>query len=264
MERVDTMDDWMNVPSATDMEEHIREFFVVTAFPQGVRVLDGCHFPASLTKTYASDYYNYNGWYSIILLVPVDHSYRFRHTNVGSPGRCHDSDITRFFDMGYLNNVHHDQTIATIGPDTQASDMVRLERFSWDFAKGAEESCQKIDHYARLYANAFEPDEILPQGCITPASRVCTLSVVDFRASWKQVFDERFATRGQFHEPGGNLATVIMVHQTGRFRIATCSDLNATAVEIPYEQHGRCSDSSAARSGSCLSTPKSGFITQSA
>ncbi|XP_075726867.1 uncharacterized protein LOC142768752 [Rhipicephalus microplus] len=74
------------------------------------------------------------------------------------------SDITRFFDMGYLNNVHHDQTIATIGPDTQASDMVRLERFSWDFAKGAEESRQKIDHYARLYANAFEPDEILPQG----------------------------------------------------------------------------------------------------
>ncbi|XP_049274324.1 serpin B3 [Rhipicephalus sanguineus] len=174
------------------------------------------------------------------------------------------SDIMRFFDMGYLNNVHHDQSIVTIGPDTQTSEVVRLERFSWDFSKGAEESRQKIDHYARLYANAFEPDEILPQGCIKPSSLVCMLSVVDFRGSWKQAFDDRTATRGLFHESDGRATTVIMVHQTGRFRVAKCPDLNATAVELPYETPGQCPRSATCRSHSGLSTPKSGSITKAA
>ncbi|KAH9360389.1 hypothetical protein HPB48_008385 [Haemaphysalis longicornis] len=31
--------------------------------------------------------------YSIILLALVDHRYRFRYTNVGSPGRCHDAYV---------------------------------------------------------------------------------------------------------------------------------------------------------------------------
>ncbi|KAL3192606.1 hypothetical protein MRX96_058828 [Rhipicephalus microplus] len=74
------------MPSPTDMEEHMREFFAVTGFPQGVGALDGCHFPVSPPKKYASDYYNYKGWYSMILLALVDHRYRFRYTNVGSPG----------------------------------------------------------------------------------------------------------------------------------------------------------------------------------
>ncbi|KAL3195898.1 hypothetical protein MRX96_045479 [Rhipicephalus microplus] len=61
-----------------------KEFF--TGFPQGVGALDGCHFTVSPPKKYASDYYNYKGWYSMILLALVDHRYRFRYTNVGSPG----------------------------------------------------------------------------------------------------------------------------------------------------------------------------------
>ncbi|KAH8031321.1 hypothetical protein HPB51_016213 [Rhipicephalus microplus] len=55
-------DDWVKMPSPTDMEEHMREFFAVTGFPQGVGALDGCHFPVSPPKKYASDYYNYKGW----------------------------------------------------------------------------------------------------------------------------------------------------------------------------------------------------------
>ncbi|KAH7976923.1 hypothetical protein HPB52_021500 [Rhipicephalus sanguineus] len=55
-------DDWVKMPSPADMEEHMREFFAVTGFPQGVGALDGCHFPVSPPKKYASDYYNYKGW----------------------------------------------------------------------------------------------------------------------------------------------------------------------------------------------------------
>ncbi|KAL1447466.1 hypothetical protein MTO96_044281 [Rhipicephalus appendiculatus] len=86
-------EDWVKMISPADMEEHMREFFAVTGFPQGVGALDGCHFPVSPPKKHASDYYNYKGWYSMILLALVDHRYRFRYTNVGSPGRCHDSFV---------------------------------------------------------------------------------------------------------------------------------------------------------------------------
>ncbi|XP_054921268.1 serpin B3-like isoform X2 [Dermacentor andersoni] len=169
------------------------------------------------------------------------------------------SDITRRFDMGYLNNVHHEQTLATIDPDTQASEVLRLERFSWDFAKAAEESRQGIDHYARLYANAFEPAEILPQGCITPSSLVCMVSVVEFRGSWKQAFDDRTATRETFYESDGSFTPVVMVHQTGRFRFAKCTDLRATAIELPYELPGKRQGAEPSRTS--VSTPTSGIVT---
>ncbi|KAL3189882.1 hypothetical protein MRX96_020895 [Rhipicephalus microplus] len=79
--------------TAEEMARHIQEFEAVTGFRQGVGALDGCHFPISPPKEHATDYYNYKGWYSIILLALVDHRYRFRYINVGAPGRCHDSHV---------------------------------------------------------------------------------------------------------------------------------------------------------------------------
>lgn len=174
------------------------------------------------------------------------------------------SDSKRRFDMGYLNNVHHEQTLVTIDPETQASEVLRLERFSWDFAQAAEESRQEIDHYSRLYAKAFEPAEILPQGCITPCSLVCMVSVVDFRGSWKHAFDDRTATRETFYESDGTFTSVVMVHQTGRFRFAKCADLCATAIELPYEEPGRFQVTPPSQSVSNASSPKSGITTPSA
>lgn len=52
--------DWINMPE--NMAEHIREFSAVTAFPQAVGAMDGCHFPVSPPKEHAADYRNYKGW----------------------------------------------------------------------------------------------------------------------------------------------------------------------------------------------------------
>ncbi|XP_075731418.1 uncharacterized protein LOC142774668 [Rhipicephalus microplus] len=79
--------------TAEEMARHIQEFEAVTGFRQGVGALDGCHFPISPPKGHVTDYYNYRGWYSIILLALVDHRYRFRYINIGAPGRCHDSHV---------------------------------------------------------------------------------------------------------------------------------------------------------------------------
>ncbi|KAG0430745.1 hypothetical protein HPB47_021501 [Ixodes persulcatus] len=87
--------DWLKMMTAAELPDHVREFQAALEFPQGIAALDGCHFPVSPPKVNASDYYNYKGWYSIILLALVDHRYRFRYVNVGTPGRCHDAHVFR-------------------------------------------------------------------------------------------------------------------------------------------------------------------------
>ncbi|KAH6919998.1 hypothetical protein HPB50_029014 [Hyalomma asiaticum] len=75
------------------MVEHIREFTAMLEFPQAIGALDGCHFPVSPPKENATDYRNYKGWYSMILLTLVHHRYRFLYISLGSPGRCHDAHV---------------------------------------------------------------------------------------------------------------------------------------------------------------------------
>ncbi|XP_064487325.1 uncharacterized protein LOC135399499 [Ornithodoros turicata] len=84
---------WICMVRRNEMESHMREFHAVTGFPQAIRALGGCHLPVSPPKLHATDYYNYKGWYSIILLALVDHQYKFKYINVGSPGRCHDAHV---------------------------------------------------------------------------------------------------------------------------------------------------------------------------
>ncbi|XP_075539862.1 uncharacterized protein LOC142574721 [Dermacentor variabilis] len=78
--------DWLKMLRPADMDEHIREFMAVCDFPQAVGALDGCHFPVSPPEEHATDYYNYKGWHSIILLALVDHKYRFRYINFSFSG----------------------------------------------------------------------------------------------------------------------------------------------------------------------------------
>lgn len=55
--------------------------------------LDGSHIEIQPPKEHATDYYNYKGWYSIVLLACVDYKYRFMYINVGATGRNNDSYI---------------------------------------------------------------------------------------------------------------------------------------------------------------------------
>nr|XP_036226946.1 uncharacterized protein LOC118682390 [Bactrocera oleae] len=67
--------------------------FEVLGFPQCLGAIDGCHIEVHPSSEDAVDYYNYKGWYSTVLLALVDAKYRFIYINVGSPGRCNDSQI---------------------------------------------------------------------------------------------------------------------------------------------------------------------------
>ena len=61
--------------------------------PQCVGAIDGCHIHISSPAMNLTDYYNRNGWYSMILQGVVYHSYRFIDINVGWPGSVHDARV---------------------------------------------------------------------------------------------------------------------------------------------------------------------------
>ncbi|XP_049528892.1 uncharacterized protein LOC125947697 [Dermacentor silvarum] len=98
------------------MAKHIQELEAVCGFRQGVGALDGCHFPILPPKEHATDYHNYKGWHSIVLLALVDHKYRFRYVNVGAPGRSHDAHM---FGLSKLSKIIDsplfETPLATIG-----------------------------------------------------------------------------------------------------------------------------------------------------
>ncbi|XP_077553387.1 ipis-1-like [Haemaphysalis longicornis] len=172
--------------------------------------------------------------------------------------RC--SDTRRRFDMGYVNNVHSDQGVPTVHTNSETDEPLRLEHFSWDFAEDAEQSSADIDRYLRLYASSFEPGEILPPGSITSKSQVWVVSVVDFRGSWMHEFDDCTPTGKPFYDSADEAPTIVlMLSQTGSFRTATCDDLEATALELPY-----WSPSLSTENATGVSSPSFGARTTSA
>ena len=76
-----------------EIEETVRDFWDLWGYPQCLGAIDGCHIAVSPPKEQATDYYNYKGWYSVVLLAVVDSKYRFRYVHIGTPGRVNDAFI---------------------------------------------------------------------------------------------------------------------------------------------------------------------------
>ncbi|XP_039968766.1 putative nuclease HARBI1 [Bactrocera tryoni] len=81
----------------------IVEGLKMMGFPQCFGAVDGCHIEVQPKKDEAVDYYNYKGWYSVILLASCDHRSKFTYINIGSTGRNNDSYI---FERSSLKHFH--------------------------------------------------------------------------------------------------------------------------------------------------------------
>lgn len=64
-------------------------------FPNCVGAIDGKHFRIRCPPRSGTDYFNYKGYYSLVLLAIVDHDYKFTFADVGSHGPCSDAGIWR-------------------------------------------------------------------------------------------------------------------------------------------------------------------------
>ncbi|XP_037940666.1 uncharacterized protein LOC119673458 [Teleopsis dalmanni] len=80
-------------PLTSDKVNECIRGFEVLGFPQCLGAMYGSHIEIKPESQNAVDYYNYKGWYSIVLFALVDYRYRFLYRNVGYPGRVNDSFI---------------------------------------------------------------------------------------------------------------------------------------------------------------------------
>lgn len=86
--------------SQEDLEEKAREYNKRWNFPNCVGAIDGKHVRIKCPPKSASLYYNYKGFYSIILLAIVDANYKFIYIDVGSYGKEGDSGVFEKSVMG--------------------------------------------------------------------------------------------------------------------------------------------------------------------
>ncbi|XP_054083754.1 putative nuclease HARBI1 isoform X2 [Zeugodacus cucurbitae] len=99
-----TLSDCINAyPPHPQELRRIVEGFKLMGFPQCFGAVDGCHIEVQPKKVEAIDYYNYKGWYSVILLASCDQRSKFTYINIGSTGRNNDSYI---FERSSLKKFH--------------------------------------------------------------------------------------------------------------------------------------------------------------
>lgn len=66
-----------------------------TNFPQCVGAIDGKHVRVIMPYHSSSLFFNYKGFFSVVLIAMCDANYCFRYVNIGAPGKNSDSGIFR-------------------------------------------------------------------------------------------------------------------------------------------------------------------------
>ena len=88
--------DYMKVPQSEDeWNDLINKTDIRWQFPNAYAAADGKHIGILCPCKSGSDYYNYKGFYSVVLLAFVDYDYKFLIAEVGCQGRISDGGVYR-------------------------------------------------------------------------------------------------------------------------------------------------------------------------
>ncbi|CAB3222652.1 unnamed protein product [Arctia plantaginis] len=89
-----TSEEWMTVE---------RQFHHLWHFPHCIGAMDGKHVVIQAPNNTGSDFFNYKGDFSIVLLALVDANYKFTYVDVGCKGRISDGGV--FKNTGVYANL---------------------------------------------------------------------------------------------------------------------------------------------------------------
>lgn len=71
-----------------DFERIAAQFFDLWQLPNCVGAIDGRHMRIKAPPTSGSQFYNYKGFFSVVLLAAVDAHYKFTWVDIGQYGKC--------------------------------------------------------------------------------------------------------------------------------------------------------------------------------
>nr|CAH7769437.1 unnamed protein product [Callosobruchus chinensis] len=80
----------MPVPSNGDFQQITKDFYEIWNFPNCIGALDGKHIRMHCPNNSGSLYFNYKGYFSIVLQALVDANYKFINIDVGGYGKQSD------------------------------------------------------------------------------------------------------------------------------------------------------------------------------
>ena len=95
---------YVKMPSNERMKEIIEEFETLWGFPQVIGAIDDSHIPILKPADSPSDYFNWKGFYSIIIQGVVDSHGLFMDVNIGWPGKVHDARV--FHNSTFYSKCH--------------------------------------------------------------------------------------------------------------------------------------------------------------
>lgn len=101
-----------------------------------------------------------------------------------------------------------------------------------DFISSSEQSRQTINEYINKKTNNLIKD-LIPDGGITPFTRLVLTNAIYFKAHWQQMFDKNATFDGLFNLDDNMEVTVPMMSQKSFFNYARNS--TCQAIELPYE-----------------------------
>ena len=94
--------------------------------PHAVGALDGKHIAIKKPKKSGSEYFNYKGYFSLVLLALVDADYKFLWVNAGDSGSSSDAQI---FNRSKLKRRIENETLGLPPPETLGSGVPNLHYF---------------------------------------------------------------------------------------------------------------------------------------
>lgn len=120
-------DEAFSLPATTeDWRKVARGYSQKWNFHHCVGAIDGKHIAIRKPPKSGSVYYNYKGFYSIVLLALVDSNYTFMWADVGAPGSCSDGGV---FNRGSLKRRLADNTLGLPPPEPIPGDDKNIPYF---------------------------------------------------------------------------------------------------------------------------------------
>nr|CAH7756542.1 unnamed protein product [Callosobruchus chinensis] len=96
---------YLSTPTSDAWKNIAEEFLGRWNFPHTIGAIDGKHVHIQCPINTGSTYYNYKGYFSIVLLACCDADYKFTWVDIGAYGSEHDASIFRRSEMGRMFNI---------------------------------------------------------------------------------------------------------------------------------------------------------------